>query len=62
MDAIRLVSCQVPVRSGRDHEGNLPTGIFKQLFISHAGSYAIVNPGKSKQAAQEIAAVIPMER
>jgi hypothetical protein len=50
------------VRSGRDHEGNLPTGIFKQLFISHAGSYAIVNPGKSKQAAQEIAAVIPMER
>ena len=59
---LTLVSCQSPAANPNDHEGNLPTAAFKQILISHAGSYAIVNPAKSNRAPQEIATVGPLAR
>ena len=59
---LTLVSCQSASVNPNDHEGNLPTAAFKQILISHAGSYAIVNPAKSNRAPQEIAAVGPLAR
>ena len=41
-------------------QGILPTGIFKQIFISHAGSYAIINPIQSGNVPREVAAVAPL--
>jgi gag-polyprotein putative aspartyl protease len=40
------------VRPG-SHEGILPTAIFKQLFISHAGSYVIVNPVRLRSVSED---------
>ena len=39
-----MVSCKSATVKPKESEGTLPTAIFKQIFISHAGSYAIVNP------------------
>jgi hypothetical protein len=39
-----MMRCQSKTVKPRDPEGILPTAIFKQIFISHAGSYAIINP------------------
>ena len=41
---LEIVNCQTATGKPKDLEGILPTAIFKQIFISHAGSYAIVNP------------------
>jgi predicted aspartyl protease len=41
---LTMVSCQSARVKPEDSKGILPTGIFKQIFISHAGSYAIINP------------------
>jgi predicted aspartyl protease len=62
MHDITMLACQTPTVSERDHDGNLPTAIFKQIFISHAGSYAIVNPAQRKPGLQEIAVVTPLSR
>jgi len=40
------------VRPG-SHEGILPTAIFKQIFISHAGSYVIVNPVRLRSVSED---------
>jgi predicted aspartyl protease len=41
---LRVMSCQSTSVKPQDSDGLLPTAIFKQVFISHAGSYAIINP------------------
>jgi predicted aspartyl protease len=57
--SLDLVACQSATANRSDHEGNMPTAIFKQIFISHAGSYAVVNPAK-RAPSQEIAVLTPL--
>jgi hypothetical protein len=39
-----MVSCESASAKPKDCEGILPKAIFKQVFLSHAGSFAIINP------------------
>ena len=55
-----MVSCQSATVKPPAAEGILPTGIFKQVFISHAGSYAIVNPKTRRNVPLEMAALTPV--
>lgn len=57
---ISALTCERSEASTPDHVGNLPTSIFHQIFISHPGSYVIVNPVKRPAAEEEIAAVKPL--
>ena len=57
-----MESCQSATVKPKDSEGILPTAIFKQIFISHAGSYAIINPARRLNVAREIAVVTPLSR
>jgi gag-polyprotein putative aspartyl protease len=57
-----MLRCQSETVKPRDRTGVLPTGIFKQIFISHAGSYAIINPSQRANPAQEMAAVIAVSQ
>jgi predicted aspartyl protease len=60
--SLEIVNCQTATAKPRDLDGILPTAIFKQIFISHAGSYAIVNPTQRCRVPQEIAAVTPLSQ
>jgi predicted aspartyl protease len=44
MKDVQVVACQTAFALRKDRDGTLPTALFKQIFISHAGSYAIINP------------------
>jgi predicted aspartyl protease len=57
-----MVSCQSATVKSQDSQGILPTGIFKQIFISHGGSYAILNPQKRDNVALEMAAITPLSQ
>jgi hypothetical protein len=57
-----MLTCQSETANPREHTGVLPTAIFKEIFISHAGSYAIINPSQRANAAHEMAAVIPVSQ
>ena len=57
---LEIVNCQTVTVQPWDAEGILPTAIFKQIFISHAGSYAIINPIQSGNVPREVAAVAPL--
>jgi predicted aspartyl protease len=57
-----IVNCQTATGKTKDLEGILPTAIFQQIFISHAGPYAIVNPTQRTKVPQEIAAVTPLSQ
>jgi hypothetical protein len=57
-----MVSCQSATVKAQDSEGILPTGLFKQVFISHAGSYAILNPQKRGNLPLEMAALTPLSQ
>jgi len=57
-----MKSCQSATVKPKDSEGILPTAVFKQIFISHAGSYAIINPAKRCKVPQEMAAVTPLSQ
>jgi hypothetical protein len=57
-----MVSCQGASVKANGSEGLLPTAIFKQIFISHAGSYAIINPAKRSSVPAELAIVTPWPR
>jgi predicted aspartyl protease len=59
---LEIVNCQTATVEPSDAEGILPTAIFKQIFISHAGSYAIVNPTPRRNVALEMAAVTPLSQ
>jgi predicted aspartyl protease len=54
-----MVSCQGASVKTNGSEGLLPTAVFKQIFISHAGSYAIINPAKRSSVPAELAIVTP---
>jgi predicted aspartyl protease len=54
-----MVSCQGASVKANESGGFLPTAIFKRIFISHAGSYAIINPAKRSSARAELAIVTP---
>jgi hypothetical protein len=54
------VSMQSATVKPQDSQGILPTGIFRQVFISHGGSYAILNPQKRGNIPLEIAAITPL--
>jgi hypothetical protein len=41
-----VLKCQSALVKPQDREGILPTAIFKQIFISHAASYVIIDPTK----------------
>ncbi len=41
-----VLNCQSALVKPQDREGILPTAIFKQIFISHAASYVIIDPTK----------------
>jgi hypothetical protein len=49
--SLEIVNCQTVFEKPKDSEGTLPTAIFKRIFISHAGSYAIVNPTRVPEKA-----------
>jgi hypothetical protein len=51
MSAHPMISCQGQTVKPKESYGTLPTAIFTQIFISHAGSYAIIDP---TQVASEI--------
>jgi hypothetical protein len=53
----RMLRCQSETVKPQDRTGVLPTAIFKQIFISHAGSYAIINPTQRGNVPLEMAAV-----
>jgi predicted aspartyl protease len=55
-----LVSCQSATVKPQDSQGILPTSLFKQVFISHGGAYAILNPQKRGNVALEMAAITPL--
>ncbi len=55
---VALVACQSDAKKPSDHDGTMPTSLFPQIFISHAGSYAIVNPKKRAHVTQ-VAALTP---
>jgi predicted aspartyl protease len=57
VDGVGTVTCQGVAGRKLDYNGNLPTAIFRQIFISHAGAYAVVNPGKRKAGSKEMAVV-----
>jgi hypothetical protein len=38
------MSCQSTTLKTMESHGTLPTAVFKQIFISHAAGYAIINP------------------
>jgi hypothetical protein len=59
---LAMVKCQGPSVKANDSEGLLPTSIFKRIFISHAGSYAIINPTTRSSVPAELAAVPPWPR
>ncbi len=58
----RMLKCQSDTVKPHDRTGVLPTAIFKQIFISHAGSYAIINPSQRSSATREMAAVTPVSQ
>ena len=58
----RMLRCQSETVKPQDRTGVLPTAIFKQIFISHGGSYAIINPTQRSNAAQEMAAITPVSQ
>jgi predicted aspartyl protease len=60
MHGVTLVTCESSVANALEEDGLLPTAIFKQIFISHGGAYAIVNPGKRKAGLQEVVAADPL--
>jgi hypothetical protein len=56
-----MLTCESETVTKRDHTGVLPTAIFKQIFISHSGSYAIINPSQ-RCTVPQIAAVTPVSQ
>jgi predicted aspartyl protease len=57
-----MVHCQGATVKLKDCDGILPTAIFKQIFISHAGSYAIISPAKRTSVPAELGRLSPLGR
>jgi hypothetical protein len=54
VNEVAVVSCTTARAEALDNEGSMPTHIFKQILISHANRYVVVNP--VRRSAQPIAA------
>ena len=52
-----MVSCDGKTATPRDKYGILPTALFQQIFISHAGAHVIIDPAKRSRVPVVIAAV-----
>jgi predicted aspartyl protease len=59
---LAIMRCQTVTVKPSDAEGILPTAIFKRIFISHAGSYAIVNPTPRCNLALEMAVLTTLSQ
>jgi hypothetical protein len=59
---LAIMRCQTVTVKPSDAEGILPTAIFKQIFISHVRSFAIVNPTPRCDVALEMAALTPLSQ
>jgi hypothetical protein len=57
-----VFSCGNITRKATDTDCLLPTYFFKQIFISHANSYIIVNPQKTSRKLQELADTVLLAR
>jgi aspartyl protease len=44
VNEVVVVSCNTARAEALDNEGSMPTHIFKQILISHANKYVVVNP------------------
>jgi hypothetical protein len=60
--AAEVLSCGNMTRKAADTDCLLPTRLFKQIFISHANSYIIVNPQKDSRKLQELADAVLLAR
>ncbi len=56
---VSVLICKASLKNSHDPVGNLPTSIFNQIFISHPGSYVIVNPVKRPPVSEGIAVSQP---
>jgi hypothetical protein len=57
-----VFSCGNMTRKVADTDCLLPTHLFKQIFVSHANSYIIVNPKKDSRKLQETADTVLLAR
>jgi hypothetical protein len=57
-----IFSCGSMTRKVADTDCLLPTRLFKQVFVSHANSYIIVNPKRESHKLQELANTVPSGR
>jgi hypothetical protein len=57
-----IFSCGNMTRQVADTDCLLSTHLFKQVFVSHANSYMIVNPKRDSHKLQELAGTIPFGR
>jgi hypothetical protein len=62
LPAAEVFSCGNTTREVVDTDCPLPTQLFKQIFVSHANSYIIVNPKKDSRKLQELADVRLLSR
>jgi hypothetical protein len=60
--ATEVFSCGNMTRKVADTDCLLPTHLFKQIFVSHANSYIIVNPKKDSRKLQETADTVLLAR
>ena len=44
VNEVGVVSCNTAAAQALDNEGSMPTHIFRQILISHANQYVVVNP------------------
>lgn len=62
LPAAEVFSCGNITRKATDTDCLLPTYFFKQIFVSHANSYIIVNPKKDSRKLQETADTVLLAR
>jgi hypothetical protein len=62
LPATEVFSCGNTTREVVDTDCLLPTQLFKQIFVSHANSYIIVNPKKDSRKLQELADIRLLSR
>ena len=53
LNEVQVVSCSTTRAEALDNEGSMPTHIFKQILISHANRYVVVNPVRRSAQAQD---------
>ncbi len=54
-NGVRVTACSGPVSDKLGNEGSLPTSAFKQIFVSHSGSFVVLNPSRRTMSGPEVA-------